>query len=187
MCTLIYATVPSRSDLGRIHGSPLRLVPADGVTVAPRLHPNEELCTVKGVPLCGGGGHCGTVLGREVQHGQDANEREARKQTSKLRKRGWSEHKIQGWLEQKQQARGSQPPNMNGEVDELALWNALLCAALDEAHLSFVGLMVVYAGDEPQAPIRCETASRSSCDLTKLEMGVLYRIARSEGAVDLKV
>lgn len=175
MCTLIYATVPSRSDLGRIR-STLRLVPAADPVVTARLRPGEQLCTVAGVPHCSGGGHCGTVLGRARPRGQGSHERDAR-HVGRLRKRGWSEHKIDVWLEQRR--RVQQPPNMNGEVDELGLWNELLQAALEEARMGFVGLMVFNAGDEPELPVRCEAISRTACELTRLEPGVLYRIARA--------
>jgi hypothetical protein len=179
MCIVIYATVPSCSDLECIRDSPLRLVPTADAVIAPRLQPNEQLCAIEGVPLCGGGGHCGTVLGRAVLADHDANERFV-KQIGKLKKRGWSEHKIEMWLEQKQRTR--QPAHMNRDIDELGLWNELLRAALENARLRFVGLMVFNAGDEQEVPIRCEMASRTSCDLTKVEMGVLYRIARLRGS-----
>jgi len=178
MCTLIYVTVPSAADLTRLPSTAVRLAPSEDPFVAPKLRPREVLCRPFGVPTCGGGGFCGTVIGRQAyRSGRDREERDSAHAT-KLRKKGWSEHKVQAWLAQKQEVRPSPPANLNGNVDELALWQELLRAAFEEAHLRFVGLMVFTAGDEPELPTRDEDMPRAACDLTRLQSGVLYRIRR---------
>ena len=89
------------------------------------------------------------MLGREARSsGRDSEERDAA-QARKLRKKGRSEHKVQVWLAQKQSARQSTQPHLNGTVDELALWTVLVRVALDGARLRYLGLMVFTAGDEP--------------------------------------
>lgn len=85
---------------------------------------------------------------------------------------------MQAWLAQKRAHRAGPLPNMNGQVDELALWTQLLRAALDEARVRYLGLMVFTAGDEPDLPVRSVDVPRAECDLTHLEQQVLYRISR---------
>jgi hypothetical protein len=178
MCTLIYATVPSNADVARLAPYEVRLVPTEDAAVTPKLRPGEQLCGVGGVPRCGGGGHCGTVLGREAHEPRRSPAERDAAQGKKLRKQGWSEHKVQAWLAQKKESHSSQPPHMNGGVNELALWEGLIRSALEDAHLRFIGLMVFTAGQEPMLPLRSEDVSRTACDLTRLESGVLYRIHR---------
>lgn len=178
MCTLIYATVPSQADLACLAQLALRLVAAEDAVVAPKLLPGEQLCWVAGAPQCAAGGFCGTVLGREAHPSGRAPKERHEAQAKKLRKKGWSEHKVQTWLAQKSEVRAPQLPNMNGQVDELALWEQLLRAAIEEAHLRYIGVMVFTAGDEPSLPVRSEGSARLACDLTRLEAGVLYRIHR---------
>jgi hypothetical protein len=177
MCTLIYATVPSRADLARIPPTTAHLV-ADDVRAefAAKVAGQEQPCFVAGVPHCGGGGHCGTVLGRALTRPGRNENLEA--QAERLRKRGWSAHKVEAWLAQKRAPRPSRPPKMSADVDELALWRELLEAALEEARLEYVGLLVCEAGDEPDIPSRIESVRYSGCDLTRLERGVLYRLHR---------
>jgi hypothetical protein len=174
MCTLITVVVPSRSDLARLTHAPIRLTPLEDPTSLAPLHPGEVPCWPSGVPTCSGGGHCGTVLGSEAHgHGLLAEERDEGR-ARRLRRQGWSEHKVQAWLAQRRQVR----PTGQGEssVAELSLWRAFLHVALEEAFLRSVGLMVHQAGDA--VPLRDARVRLVDCALPRLEQGVLYRVHR---------
>lgn len=176
MCTLIYATVPKKTDPSKLPTGPVKLVAFTDPEVSSRLPPDEQLCRVTGVPECAGGGHCGTVLGREaLPRGEAAKQRDLA-QLKKLRKKGWSEHKVQAWLKQRVAGRRHEPAHLNAGVDELALWRAFLETALGEGKVPFVGLMVYTSGDEPELPVRTQDLALTRCDLTHLEQGVLYRV-----------
>lgn len=179
MCTLIYATLSSTLDLARLPPGGVVLSPADDASVSARLRPGEQLCDIGGVPRCGGGGHCGTVLGREALGPARNSEERTAAQAARLRKKGWSEHKVQAWLAQKRETRAAfERKDANPGVDEHALWQEFLRAALEESSLRYVGLLVFYAGDEPTLPSRSEDVTRAEFDLTRMERGVLYRFHR---------
>lgn len=179
MCTLIYVVVPGRSGVAAVSGAAISLHPVRDPHLTPKLTTHEQLCVPAGVPQCAAGGYCGTVLGRMVgPSGRSDEERDAAR-AKKLRRNGWSEHKVQAWLHQKQMSRAAQSPNLNGDVDELALWQDLLHVALDQYRLEHLGLMVFTAGDEPNLPIAERAVSREACDLSLLQSGVLYRIHAS--------
>lgn len=182
MCTLIYATLPSAADLARLPPVTVRLFPSSEAGVAARLLPGELLCGVGGVPTCGAGGHCGTVLGSDAPRTTERRDAREAAQVQRRRKQGWSEHKIQVWLAQKHEVPASFPQKSQGAVDELARWNELLRAALEDARIRYVGLLVFTAGQEPELPTRVEQVAYGACDLSRLEATVLYRIHRSGAA-----
>lgn len=172
MCTFIYATVPAVTDLARLPSTGVRLGATEDPFIVPKLQPGEVLCWPRGIPDCGAGGFCGTVLGSCAPAGGRTRAQEEAAQAKRLRKRGWGEHKVQAWLAQKREACTSSTGG------ELALWTGFLRAALEDARLAYVGLMVFTAGSEHRLPTRSETVQREACDLTLLEYGVLYRIRR---------
>ena len=172
MCTFIYATVPSVADLARLPPTGVRLRPIEDAYVVPKLRSGEVLCWPSGIPDCGAGGFCGTVLGSCAPSGGRTQQEAEAAQVKRLRKKGWGEHKVQAWLAQKREAATSSTGG------ELALWTGFLKAALEDARLDHVGLMVFAAGSDPSLPTRSETVQHEACDLTLLEHGVLYRIRR---------
>jgi hypothetical protein len=178
MCTLIYATVPSAADLARLPSTGVRLGPTEDPFVVPKLRPGEVLCWPGGIPDCGAGGFCGTVLGACAPAGGRTREEEEAAATKRLRKKGWGEHKIQAWLAQKSEVRVFSVMQRHEAVGELALWTGFVRAALEDARLAYVGLMVFTAGSEHKLPTGSESVQREACDLTLLEQGVLYRIRR---------
>ena len=89
-------------------------------------------------------GHCdcGTSLGSSRVGEKD--ESKLSKQLEKLRREGWSETKIERWLNDKEKARLNRPKT----GDDAAIWVALIGEVLGSTDAKYVGLLLhFYSGD----------------------------------------
>ncbi len=100
----------------------------------------------------------------------------------KLRKKGWSPHKIERWLAEKSAASQDRAENQHGE--EQKHWTAFIGALL-EGRTKRIGLMVhMYSGrvDEEQVQIkRVERVLLSDLSevLSRMDHDILYMISES--------
>ena len=119
---------------------------------------------------------CGTSLGSSSFG--DKRESKLSKQLKTLRRKGWSETKIERWLKDKEKARSNRPK----PESDAAIWVALISEVLESTNAKYVGLLLhFYSGDlndEQIAISRVETVPRlelSEDRLRAIREDVLYR------------
>lgn len=175
MCHFITATLPAGlsseavETIARNHGR--NWLSASNKYVARHLDDGEQyFYTTRG--HC----DCGTSLGSS--RAGDKDESKLAKQLKKLRRKGWSEAKIDRWLKDKEKARSNRPEPEN----DAAIWVALIDNVLGSTDAKYVGLLLhFYSGDlndEQIAISHVETVPRSELTedrLRAIHEDVLYR------------
>ena len=124
-------------------------------------------------------GHCdcGTSLGSSIVAEKDESKQS--KQLEKLRRKGWSETKIDRWLKDKEKARS----NRREPENDAAIWVALIGEILESTDAKYVGLLLhFYSGDLDDEQIvvsRVEDVpllELSEDRLRSINEDVLYRV-----------
>lgn len=182
MCHFITATLPPRADVDTVRGiaTSFRRAwrPIESGPVVAQLAPGETyyLTTPNHCD-------CGTVLGSANRDaGQEIDPAQS---IRKLKRKGWSESKIDRWLADKRAAakRTHDKPLEPGELDSKT-WNLLLSSVLESGATSKIGLMLhMYSGLITDAEIRLHRTSVSLADITPaflegIEEDRLYEFAR---------
>jgi hypothetical protein len=171
MCYFILTVLPSTACLKKIE----ELFLQHGLHFKPAGNPDKRILnyleqgeyyywTTAG--MC----DCNTALvdrGPSYYSRQNTDETLA-KQAEKLRKKGWSEHKIEAWLSQKMGMRGKREQNQEtGNAKDIASWYALLNTVLAE-HLSpYIGLLVFF--DDESTTIKGRVKKKLSSDFAPME------------------
>ena len=146
MCHFVTATLPANAKLDSLRliarDHALALTEVHNPHVASQLQPGE-LYYLTTLGSC----DCGTVLGSQLRldrrsHAKEPNEREI----AALRRRGWSETKIERWLLQHslttaRDTRG-QRVHAEGRALEAGSWQQFLNEVLASGGTAFVGLLL---------------------------------------------
>lgn len=114
--------------------------PVDNPSIGAFLYPGEQqfLTTARHCD-------CGSVLAPGY-HSSEALEERLAKETSRLKRKQWSEAKIARAIEDQRKA-APRPRNRNNSPDSLELWAAVLRDLRDDLRLSHAGLFVgFYSG-----------------------------------------
>lgn len=122
---------------------------------------------------------CSTALGmatrRAVHPPPDPHER-----VSKLRKQGWSEAKIQRWLEQKEQSEEKRERRLHARAENetpyLDRWLGLIPELLRSGHASRVGLLLHFYNHGSLENDRIEFARQEEVSLTELNAEYLLHM-----------
>lgn len=123
---------------------------------------------------------CGSWLGRwrDPEPPPD-REPQLQAEAERLRRRGWGEHKVQRWLEQRRLEKPGSPPPRDGVPDEIQRWLRLLATLV--RHFPWVGLYLhEFQGGptEERFPVRHRRELRmkevDADTLLHLEEDVLY-------------
>ena len=87
---------------------------------------------------------CGTALGSLER--QSAREHDARASIQSLRRKGWSESKIQRWLQQKQTTAESKANDLESRIqDDLDHWCRTLKELITETGSPSIGLLLYFS------------------------------------------
>lgn len=128
---------------------------------------------------------CRSWLGEGRSHRLKSDHQSAlSEEIAKRKKRGWNDHKIARWKNEKEKhdvALGEK--QANNSIEELTRWKNFISAVTDEGGLPCVGLIIHdFIGsidEESFSLLRVETLSRSAIStetLAKLQFDVLYVI-----------
>lgn len=167
MCHFISAVLPSSADLSALagvmahHGRALK--PQRNPVLGAQLQAGEQL-------LLTTAGHCdcGTALGALERNAArlERRRRSSERKEVTLRRRGWSEARIQRWREQQQNHRSGLHPQA-GVTD----WERLLTDMLREHHTAYVGLLLHWCGEGADEPIALQ--GRETLPLCEESLGRL--------------
>ncbi|RDZ27254.1 hypothetical protein [Lysobacter silvisoli] len=139
MCHFITATLPASADaaaldaIARRHGRQLQPLHSPGVQAQLGADLRYYLTTP---------GHCdcGTALGARVRRAAPRDEAE---EARRLRRKGWSEGKIERALAQRRQQRENDDAAQGSVAgQELETWRAFIAEALSMRNVSSFGLLV---------------------------------------------
>lgn len=159
--------------------SPERVLKAEGrrysalrlPELARRLPPGSRIATT------GRSCDCGSWLGRwrEPEPPPD-REPQLQAEAERLRRKGWGEHKVERWLEQKRLEKPDYPPPCEGVPDEIHRWLRLLEGLLGD--FPWVGLYLHEFGNDDRLLLHGTRTLRlkdvSAETLLHLEEDVLY-------------
>ncbi len=146
MCHFITATLPANARLdslrllAREHA--LALTEAHNPHVASQLQPNE-LYYLTTLGSC----DCGTALGSQVRYDRRSHAKEpTEREISTLRRRGWSETKLERWrlqhsLTAARNSRG-QRVHSKGRSLEAGNWQQFITEVLASGSTAFIGLLL---------------------------------------------
>ncbi|HEY3321904.1 MAG TPA: hypothetical protein VGP72_15660 [Planctomycetota bacterium] len=182
MCYFITIVLDSRLDASRIAvAKPLSPWPYTNPNLVAQLSAHDALyCAMKG--SC----HCGTVLASAHQRQASGAryEEKTNKKLTELRRKGWSEHKIQRWLEQResQAERMRHDPAAYDAKPEVSAWLSLPQAVHAAGGREFGVLLHFYAADVENENFLVKRSQNVSLGewnqkfLTETEENVLYRV-----------
>ena len=175
MCHFIFLVLPPKADLASIgalceqHGCAFKSVDSDTIIRPFLVEGERSYLTTAG--LC----DCGTPLipQREdyfVQHNQDGT---LAKRAEKLRKEGWTQHKIDNWLAQKTTVRDrKQQYREEQNNEEINRWYELISATLDQRLSPYVGLVVLW--DDKSTHIKARITKKITSDFAPLAENTIY-------------
>lgn len=140
MCTFVTALLPRSADLARIRSA---VGPATEV-LRPIVNPSvERYVGADGAyyrayeGMC----DCGVALGRAAHDTSSGKPPEV--QVRALRRKGWSEAKVQRWLEEKSDAAARKAAERQARADhDLARWYRLLAATVGSGASPWVALLI---------------------------------------------
>lgn len=153
MCHFITMVVPPRTDLAALNEALRRhgrgVEPIENRHVVKLLKPGETYLWPSG-KRC----DCGTALGSLNEATRPTGPRDLRREVAKLRRKRWSETKIERWCAQ---MRANVEKEIRQTEEQLAKaatgaedpdgWCALLRSLCDEAGLTYVGILLhMYSG-----------------------------------------
>ncbi len=182
MCHFIALTLPSQDLLSaakqaanRFHR---RLQPLNNPYLQSSLRPGEIT-----VHPSGGNCDCGTALGLLARRAG----KEVTDSTAQLRKKGWSDAKIQRWSRQRQSVSKRQSrTDEEAAFEGCRLWSELIEHLIKETGSPSVGLLLHwYSGQLESEKIQISTRRSLALDdkltdaLSQIEEDVIYDIQRS--------
>lgn len=185
MCHFITAVLPRKANLkladeiARRHHR--QMAPLANASIEEQLRKDEAyFCTTSPKAMC----DCGTCLGWFVsQNKRRAGPMDAAAETARLRRKKWSDTKIERWLEQKKADADSWLRNDAEDLENSKLvddWFELLSELLQSRATPYVGLLLhLYSGSlGARLILKGRTESRISklgrTTLASMEEDVLY-------------
>ena len=139
MCHLILTILPPKANVAAIEAlcgqyeRYLKSAPADK-RIMPWIE-GDELCYWTSGAVC----DCGTALLSEDCYNRD-NDSAQTKRIAKLRKEGWSQHKIDNWLSQKM---GKREKKQEENAKDRGRWYSLLHEILQQRLSPYVCVLVL--------------------------------------------
>jgi hypothetical protein len=189
MCLYITATLPPRTRPEAIRAvverHRLSFEPINNPSVQAQLSRGEAYVRATR-SYC----DCGTILGSA--HTIRSQLKSVSSKVERLKSRGWSDAKIERWLNQQGLACGSDDAaeprsevhRVSRTSDEGSVWTATLADLLSEGRCAHVGLLLHWYSQswerEPVNIVRAEKHPLATVDeafLRRMEEDVLYRIA----------
>jgi hypothetical protein len=177
MCHFITATLPRKVELGLV--APIFESHKLGFKLIANRHIAEQIESGNSYILTTRGQcDCGTVLGSHNNaddHGSVGSDRELKK----LRKQGWSEAKIQRWIEQKEQTKVrnvlKEEADAQADLPLAEHWIRFITDLLESGYTSKFGLLLhwYHGGVENE---RIQIQSTEKVTLTELSPGQLTRM-----------
>lgn len=151
MCHYITATMAPQGDESAVRrlatASLLRWEPLDNPRVIQQLPEGEKyFLTTRG--MC----DCGTAIGasRRIDGTLPPRDPDLSRQIKKLEKKGWSEAKIDRWLQQTEESAHSKrqeaAARLSGPQPELERWIRFVSAVLTGNHADWIGILVHWYG-----------------------------------------
>jgi hypothetical protein len=151
MCHFITATMAPNGDESAVRRlakeSLLKWEPLDNPSVIKQLHPGElYFLTTRG--MC----DCGTRIGVRIRTDVTLpdSDPDFSRETKKLRKKGWSENKIDRWIEQTRsysaRKHAESEARLSGPHSEVDRWIQFVSAVLEGSHADWIGILVHWYG-----------------------------------------
>ena len=165
MCHFILTVLPSKANIAAIEALCGRyernLKPAHSDKRIMPWMEDGEVCYWTNGGIC----DCGTaLLSPDVDY-----DSALAKQAEKLKKDGWSQHKIDSWLSQKT---GTREKKRQGREEDSGRWYSLLQEILTQRLSPYVCLLVLW--DDKETVIKGRIRKRLSADFAPLEENTVY-------------
>jgi hypothetical protein len=188
MCIFITAVVPAGVDLKKSqallqeHG--MRFKPIENPHVQTQIEGAQYLCATGSI--C----DCSTVLGSgAADRARDDKDSKFKHEVEKLRKKGWSQHKIDRWLADKLHAANRDVDSVAAKHEaELTNWCEFIQAFLAQGGTPSLGLLLhMYSGGLADEHIRIKKFEKLRLSeklpalLTTMENDVLYTFTKAKG------
>lgn len=130
---------------------------------------------------------CDTVLGSVSAQGEVQTKATVSGDIEKLKKKGWSQHKIERWLAEKSGATDRhQEADRSKSVAELAQWREFISVMLLDKSTNRLGLLIhMYSGSLEDEQIQIKRINRISLSeqfensLLEMEEDVLYMLSET--------
>jgi hypothetical protein len=151
MCYYITATMAPNGDESAVRrlakASLLKWEPLDNPGVLKQLHPGElYFLTTRG--MC----DCGTEIGVSIRTDGILPDRgpDLSREIKKLKKKGWTENKIDRWIEQTKadaaRRHSESETRLSGPHPEVFRWIQFVSAVLEGSHADWIGILVHWYG-----------------------------------------
>ena len=175
MCHLILTILPPKANVAAIEALYIQyernFKPADAdKRIMPWMEGNQ-LCYWTTGGVC----DCGTaLLSQDIDYYSSHNhDSELAKRIKKLRKEGWSQHKIDKWLSQKIDVREKKQQSREEEnAKDSGRWYSLLHEILKQRLSPYVCLLVLW--DDKDTVIKGRIKKKLSSDFASLEENTIY-------------